>query len=152
MDERVREHARILVDWSTEIEEGENVVVTASPEAHELVVALYEEIGKRGANPVTLYLSDEASRAHILNYDGEFQAPEHQKALFEETDAIIRIRSDPNLMEMSDVPGDVLAERSRAMEPVREEMLSKRWCLTQHPTKSYAQNAEMSLAEYKDFI
>ncbi|MDY6779390.1 MAG: aminopeptidase, partial [Halobacteria archaeon] len=152
MDERVREHARVLVDWSTDVSENENVVITASHEAHDLVVALHEEIGRRGANPITLYSSDEASRAYLLNHEGDFVEPTHQKALYEESDAMIRIRSDPNLRSLSDVPGDTLAERSRAVEPVREVMLSKRWCLTQHPTNAHAQNAGMSLAEYEDFV
>lgn len=152
MDERIREHARILVDWSTDVGEDDQVVVTASPEAHELVVALHREIAERGAEPVTLYSSDEANRAFLLNYEGEFDVPEHKLALYQESDALIRVRSDPNQMAMGDVPGDLLAERSRAVEPVREEMLGKRWCLTQHPTNSHAQLAGMSLAEYRDFV
>jgi len=152
MDERVREHARILVDWCTDLEEDEDVVVSASPEAHELVVALHEEIGERGANPMTLYSSDEASRAYLKAHDGDFSLPEHTLALYEECDAVIHVRSDPNVSEMNDVPGETLAERSRVTKPILEERLSKRWCLTQHPTKAHAQNAGMSLAEYEDFV
>ncbi len=152
MDPRVEEHAEILVDWSTDIESGENVVITASPEAHDLVIALHEEVAKRGAEPVALYSSDEASRAFVLNYKGEFEAPSHMLSLVEESDVLIRVRSDPNLMAMGDVPGDLLARRSRAMKPIQEEMLSKRWVLTQQPTNAHAQMAEMPLETYKDFV
>lgn len=152
MDERVRKHAEVLVDWSTDIQDGDQVVITANPEAHDLIVALHEEVGKRGGEPITLYSSDEANRAFLLNHDGEFGLPEHQHALYRESDALIRIRSGSNQMELSDVSGDLLAERSRAVEPVREEMLEKRWCLTQHPTNSHAQLAGMSLSRYRDFV
>ncbi|MEF8834876.1 MAG: aminopeptidase [Candidatus Thermoplasmatota archaeon] len=152
MDERIKEHAEILVEWSTEVEEGDNVVISAGEEAKELVVALQEEIAKKGANPITLYSSSEASRAYLKNFDGEFETPEHVLALMEESDVIIGISSDPNLRAMNDVPGDLLAEYSRARQPIKEEQMSKRWCGTQHPTNAQAQMAEMSLEEYKDFV
>jgi len=152
MDERIQEHAEILVDWCTDISEGDDVVVTASPEAHELVVALHDEIGDRGGNPLTLYSSDEASRAYMKTHDGEFTLPEHSLGMYEEADAAIHVRSDPNTSAMSDVDGDKLAERSRVTKPIQEERLSKRWCLTQHPTNAHAQNAGMSLSEYRDFV
>ncbi len=152
MDPRVREHAEIICDWSIELEEDEDVVVTASPDAHELVVALNEEIGKRGGNVVTLYSSDEAGRAYLRAHDGEFTLPEHLLALYEEADAAVHVRSDSNVNEMSDVDGETLAERSRVTKPITEERLSKKWCLTQHPTRSFAQNAEMSTEAYRDFV
>jgi len=152
MDERVQEHARILVDWCTDIDEGDDVVVSASADAHELVVALHEEIGARGGNPLALYSSDEASRAYMKSHDGEFTLPDHSLAVYEEADAAIHVRSDPNLSAMSDVDGDKLAERSRVTKPIQEERLSTRWCLTQHPTNAHAQEAGVSLDEYRDFV
>jgi aminopeptidase len=72
--------------------------------------------------------------------------------MYEEADAVIGIRSDPNTSAMSDVEGKKLAERSRVTKPIQEERLSTRWCLTQHPTNAHAQNAGMSLDEYRDFV
>ena len=152
MDERIRKHAEILCDWSTEIEDGDNVIISGSREAQELIVALHEEIAKRGAKPITLYSSDEAKRAYLKNFEGEFETPEHILALMEKADVIIGIKSDPNLSAMSDVPGDVLANYSKAREPIQEEQLSMRWCGTQHPTEAQAQMAGMSLEEYKNFV
>ncbi|MDY6764409.1 MAG: aminopeptidase [Halobacteria archaeon] len=152
MDQRVKEHAKILVDWSTGVSEGENVLIKATEDAHDLVIALHEEIGKRGAKPVTLFSSNEASRAYLLNHEGEFETPDHELALYENSDVAIHISSDTNLMAMSDVPGDVASNHSKARNPVREVRLSKRWCKTQHPTNAFAQNAGMSLSEYRDFV
>jgi aminopeptidase len=36
MDPRIEEHARILVEWSTEVKKGDMVGISASPDAHEL--------------------------------------------------------------------------------------------------------------------
>ncbi len=152
MDDRIREHAKILVNWSTEIEEGDNVIISASEEAKELVTALHEEIGKKGANPITLYSVDEAKRAYLKNYDKEFETPEHTLALMKKADALIGISSEPNLMAMNDVSGEKMARYSKARKPIQEQQLSKRWCGTQHPTNAQAQMANMSLEEYKDFV
>jgi len=152
MDERIRKHAEILVEWSTKIEEGDNVIISAGEEAKELVIALQKEIAKKGANPITLYSSGEASRAYLKNFEGEFETPEHVLALMEKSDVIIGISCDQNLKAMSDVPGKTLAEYSKARRPIQEEQLSMRWCGTQHPTNAQAQLAGMSLEEYQDFV
>ena len=152
MDARIEEHAQILLDWSTEVHSGDDVVIAAGSEAHDLIVALHRELGARGANPTTLYTSGEASRAHLRAHDEEFTLPEHTLALYEACDVAIHVRSDPNLAALNDVPGERLAERSRVHKPITEERLSKRWCLTQHPTNAHAQAADLSLAAYRDFV
>ena len=152
MDPRIEEHASILLDWSTDVQRGDDVVIAAGPDAHELVVALHRELGTRGANPTTLYSSGEASRAHLRAHDDEFTLPEHTLALYEACDVAIHVRSDPNLAALNDVPGTRLAERSRVHKPIIEERLSKRWCLTQHPTNAHAQAADLSLGAYRDFV
>jgi len=152
MDERIEEHARILVEWSTKIKEGDNVVIRASEEAKELVIALKKEVAKKGGKPITIYSSNEANRAYFKNFEGEFETPEHVLAMMEETDVLIGIGSDPNLRAMNDVSGKKLAEYSKAHRPIQEVQLSKRWCGTQHPTNAQAQLAGMSLDEYKDFV
>ena len=152
MDARIEEHAQILLDWSTEVHSGDDVVIAAGSEAHNLIVALHRELGVRGANPTTLYTSGEASRAHLRAHDEEFTLPEHTLALYEACDVAIHVRSDPNLAALNDVPGERLAERSRVHKPITEERLSKRWCLTQHPTNAHAQAADLPLAAYRDFV
>ena len=152
MDRRIIEHAKILVNWSTEIKEKDNVVISASEESKDLVIALNKEIAKKGANPVTLFSSNETRRAYLKNFEYEFECPDHTLSLMKESDVVIGINSDPNLMAMNDVSSEKLNKYSKARKPIQEEQLSKRWCITQHPTNSQAQMAEMSLEEYKDFV
>ena len=42
MDDRIREHARTLVDWSARIEAGDDVVLSVSEGAHDLAVEFME--------------------------------------------------------------------------------------------------------------
>ncbi|KPN32268.1 thermophilic metalloprotease (M29) [Halolamina pelagica] len=105
MDDRIREHARTLVDWSARIEAGDDVVLSVSEGAHDLAVAVAEELGKRDANVVTLYDADEVDRAHTLAHSGEFdESPEFERALYEHADAMLRLGGGRNTTASADVP------------------------------------------------
>ena len=52
MDERVREHAAVLVDWSARVEAGDDVVVSVAEDAHDLGVAVVEARGLDPRAPV----------------------------------------------------------------------------------------------------
>ncbi|KXB07169.1 hypothetical protein AKJ51_01885 [candidate division MSBL1 archaeon SCGC-AAA382A20] len=152
MDSRIREHAKVLADWSTEIGKDDNILIRTSDSAQELVIALYEEIAKREAKPLTVFSDNESMRAYLKNYEGELDTPEHFLASTKKSDVVISISSDPNLMAMNDVHGRKIADLHRAWKPIQEERMAKRWCVTQHPTNAQAQMADMSLEEYKDFV
>ncbi|ADQ68487.1 leucyl aminopeptidase (aminopeptidase t) [Halogeometricum borinquense DSM 11551] len=152
MDPRIREHAQIIADHSADISDGDNVVINAPAAAEELVVALHEECAERGANPVYMNNSSRASRAFLRNHDGEFETPDHLLAMYEEMDAYIAVRGDVNASETADVDPETNAAHRRAMQPVLEERLSKKWCLTQFPTAGNAQLAGMSTEGYENFV
>jgi len=153
MDPRIREHARILVDHSASIEPGDNVLVTAPPVAEDLAVALYEELGKRDANPMRMGGGSRATRAFLKAADPEaFELPKHTLAAVSEADAAIRVRADRNTNEQGDVEPEVNTAFQKVRQPISEEMMDKRWVLTQHPAPGNAQDAEMSTAEYADFV
>ena len=151
MDPRVREHAEIIVDHSTGIEAGDDVVIQMPSEAENLAVALHELCGDRGANPVYLNYSERADRAFQRSSD-DFELPEHRLALYEETDVFVIARGGTNVTEKSDVDPETTADYNRAMEPVKTERLSKIWCLTQYPTSGHAQLAGMSTEAYENFV
>jgi aminopeptidase len=153
MDPRIREHARILVDHSAAIESGDNVLVSAPPVAEDLAVAIYEELGKRDANPMSMGGNARASRAFLRAADPEaFELPEHMLAAVEAADATIRVRADRNTNEQGDVDPDVNTAFQKVREPITEEMMDLRWVLTQYPAPGNAQDAEMSTAAYEDFV
>ncbi len=152
MDPRIREHAEIIIDHSVDLQPGDDVVVRAPPAAEDLVVALHELIGEVGANPHAVMASDRASRAYLRAHDGDFETPDHELALVEESDAFIAIRANDNVTETSDVDPQTNAARSQAHQPILDERLSKRWCLTQFPAPANAQLAELSTEAYEEFV
>jgi aminopeptidase len=154
MDPRIREHASIVVDHSIDCEAGDEVVIDAHPEAEDLVVALVEAIADAGAHPLVIRerTGKRFRRAYLRNFDGEFEAPEHVKALYEAMDAYIAIKGSDNETQLGDVDTGTQAAYERAYEPVKETRLHKTWNLTLFPAPANAQQAEMATEEYENFV
>ncbi|WP_336035393.1 aminopeptidase [Halobacterium yunchengense] len=152
MDPRIEAHAEILVDWSARVEAGDDVVVSVGPDAHELAVAVAGALGERGANVHATYASGELGRAYQLAHDGDFdEDPDHELALYERADAVLFLDGGRNTSEGSDVPPETREAYSKARQGVREARLDTDWVKTVHPTRSLAQQANMSYAEYQEF-
>jgi aminopeptidase len=152
MDPRIEDHAEVLVDWSARIEDGDNVVLAVGPDAHELAVAVAEKVGERGANLETTYASGEVGRAYLLAHEDDFdEDPDHQLALYENADVVLSIGGGRNSSATADVPADIKAARSKAHEGIQEARMDTDWVSTVHPTRSLAQQANMSYEEYQDF-
>ncbi|MCQ4332193.1 aminopeptidase [Natronomonas sp. F2-12] len=152
MDERVREHAAVLVEWSARVDPGDDVVVDVAEGAHELGVAVAERLGEIGANVVTTYGSGEISRAYLSARDGEFDLGGHELALFENADVYLRLGGGRNTAATADVESDTRQAYSNARREVREARLDTDWVSTVHPTRSLAQQAGMAYEEYQSFV
>ncbi|WP_135305704.1 aminopeptidase [Haloarcula amylovorans] len=153
MDDRVREHARTLVDWSARIEAGDDVVVQVEEGAHDLGVAVAEALGERGANLLSTYRSDELTRAYLRAHDGEFEAnPDYELALYERADSVLILSGTNNTAGTADVSGERRTAHSKARQAIREARLDTDWVSTQHPTRAMAQQAGMAYEAYQDFV
>jgi len=153
MDPRIHDHAEVVVDHSTSIEPGDNVTIRAPPAAEDLVVALFEKLGERGANPLLSSQNARAHRAFMRASDpDEFELPAHAMAAMEAADVAIGIRASSNTHETGDVPPEKTAAFGKVMKPISDEMMDKRWCGTQFPAPANAQDAEMSTEAYEEFV
>jgi aminopeptidase len=153
MDDRVHEHAEVLVDWSARVEEGDDVVVMVDEGAHDLAVAVGEKLGERNANLLTLYRSDEIMRAYLRTHDGNFgENPEPELAMYENADAVLVLRGSRNTMGKADVPGERKQAYDKARALIRETRLETDWISTLHPTRAHAQQAGMAYEEYRNFV
>ena len=153
MDPRIHDHAAVIVDHSTSIEAGDNVSITAPPAAEDLVVALYEKLGERGANPSVTMSSSRAMRAFMRASDpDDFELPAQSMAAVEAADVAIQIRASTNTHETGDVAPEKNAAYGAVMKPLGDEVMDKRWCGTQFPTDGNAQDAEMSTEAYEEFV
>jgi aminopeptidase len=153
MDPRVREHAETLVEHCTGVERGDNVRVRGPPAAEDLVVAVAELCGERGAVVSTSLTSARADRAYRRAVAEEDVAlNEMVEAMYEQTDVNISIRAATNVNETSDVPPETTAAMGRANKPIQSLVMDTRWVGTQHPAPGNAQKAEMSTEGYAEFV
>jgi len=153
MDDRVHEHAAVLVDWSARVESGDDVVVRVGERAHELGVAVAGALGERDANMLACYDSPELERAYLRAHSGDFTPdPDFELALYERADSVLSLRGTRNTSEQAEIPGDREQAYSRARQRIREARLATDWVSTVHPTRAMAQQAGMSYAAYRDFV
>lgn len=153
-DTRINRLARLLVRYCTEAKKGDHVAINCTPTAQPLVEAVYEETLKAGAIPVVRMSPDSLNEIfykHAMPHHLSTLSP-FTMAYAKMMDCFINIYSDENTKALSNVDPARQAARSKAMQPAGDIITDKRWTITLFPTNSYAQEAEMSLAEFEDFV
>ena len=153
-DDRLEKLARVLVDYSVEAREGDQVAVFGEVGAEPLIKALYTRLLQVGAVPVLqvqLPGIQELFFEHAVDVHYK-TIPTIRRFVAEEADAEIGIKAPSNtrsLAEVEPAKQRVLAELNR---PLSETMLEKnRWVLTLFPTEALAQEANMGLVAYEEF-
>lgn len=155
MDKRTKQLAELLVTYSVKAKPGETVLIRGNDLAKPLVIALYREVIRAGAHPrLTIGFDEtaeifyrEAGRDQLLKFPviAEFEA--------KNIDCLISIISPSNLKALSSVEPSRMIARAKVLKPINEWTMSKvRWSLVNYPTPALAQEAEMSLPEYEDFL
>lgn len=153
-DLRVIRLAQVLVRYSVAARPKEVFAVDATVEAEPLVLAVYEELLKAGAYPLVRMSprgAGEVFFTHAKKHHLDEIAP-YQRMLVRHLHGSIYIDSSPNTRSLSGVDPQKQARVSKTTKPLREIMMKKKWCLTLYPTQAYAQDAEMSLADFEDFV
>src|SRR3989337_944597 len=69
------------------------------------------------------------------------------------TDVYISLVALLNVKELSDIDPARISARVKALKPLTDWRVEKtRWVVFVYPTEAYAQEAEMSLREFEDFV
>jgi aminopeptidase len=158
-DPRTEALARILVDYSSAVGEGDVCVIEAETAAEALALAVYEQVLSAGGLPIVNLAMEGQAPAfyrHASDAQLDWVSPTARWAA-DEADVRIRIMGETNTRELSSVDPGRQARRQRATKGLMEQIMERtaagefRWSLTLFPTQAYAAEAEMSLAEYEDF-
>lgn len=153
MDSKVTKHAELIIDYSTRIKEGDNVLIQLTDTGMDLAQELYRLGAGRGANLLIMVTPTEVTRQYYeINEAYLNNFPKHLYEVIKNSDVIITIRGNNNLKALSNVKPEKITIRASTLREIRELRLGKRWCLTQVPNSAFAQEAEMSMGEYEDFF
>lgn len=159
-DPRLDKLAQVLVRYSTDVRAGDLVAISAEPGAMPLIEAVFAECVRAGANPFWTPTSEtltEALLAHGTDDQVRFASPilQHQ---VQTVDVRIAIWAQQNTRFMGRIDPARAALLQQARRPFLKTFMERaatrqlRWCGTQFPTHAAAQDAEMSLSQYEDFV
>ena len=156
VDPRVKKQAEILVNYSLKFKKGESCVVIGDFAAKPLMHILYGMLLKKGARSVRLHWdSYELDELYFKN-TSEAQVriyPESDDYEMKKTDCYIRIGSSTNTRGLSGIDAERIALRRKVTRPITDYRVEHtRWVVTRFPTDAQAQEADMSLSEYEDFV
>jgi aminopeptidase len=159
-DPRVERLGSLIVEYSLALKEGQVVRIDTLEVGAPLALACYRAALQAGAHPYT-NVGLPGLGEELLHRGSEEQVTYISPIQWEEIeqiDALVTIWSEVNTRSLSRVDPDRHAQHiaaNRKLSNRRWERISKgemSWCGTLFPTNGHAQEAEMSLAEYEDFV
>jgi aminopeptidase len=159
-DPRVAKLADLLVNYSLELPPGKQVRIDGGTVAAPLVRELYRYALRAGAHPrtrvdvegidaITLAEASEEQLTYISELDRQD---------VEQLDAFITIWADRNTRALSQADPRRVSRRIGSRRELINRLWARidagqaKWVGTRFPTEAHAQDAEMSLPEYEDFV
>ena len=159
-DPRVERLAELVAGYSLGVGSGQVMRINGEDSALPLATALFRAALRRGAHP---YLNVSPSGLDEIlfaeaNEEQLAYIPESERVQTEQVDAWATIWSSSNTRALTRVDPD----RRRIHLSAHYRMVNRRWqrissgelalCGTLFPTHAHAQDAEMPLAQYEDFV
>ena len=159
-DPRVEKLAEVLVDYSVDVQPGDKVLINGDAAAAPLLQAIYVKVLQAGGHPFVLpSLPGFEALFYEHASDEQLQhVPEPFKLLTETYDVDIHVRASENTKALSNVDPAKMVLHNQAQTELMKTFMQRsaaeelRWVGTLFPTNAYAQDAEMSLSEYEDFV
>lgn len=155
-DAREKQLADLLVNYSTDVREGENVLIEAIDIPNSFVQLLIKAVRARKANPFVTLKSNAVQRALIrsgseeqIAFSGDYEA-----FRMKNMQAYIGVRGSMNISELSDVAAaDLKRYQTLWSEKVhtRIRVPKTKWVVLRWPTPSMAQQAGMSTEAFEEF-
>ena len=152
-DPRYTKLARLLVDYSTALKKGDNVLLDLIDVPDEFSVELMRAARKVGATPLVEIRHSRVTREVVRNTNEKHAALVRDVEMFrmKRMQAYIAVRGSANVSENSDVNSGLMAMYSKTLRPVQDYRVNKtRWCVLRWPTPSMAQAAGMSTEAFEN--
>lgn len=160
IDPRAARLADLLINYSLELRPGQLVRIDGGTVAAPLITELYRSAVRAGANAHTRVVVEDTEVIEVQE-GGDDQltfVSEIERFEVEHVDAVITIWADRNTRALSLADPDRVSRRIASRRELtnryweRIDAGTARWVGTRFPTHAHAQDAEMSLEEYEDFV
>jgi aminopeptidase len=159
-DPRIEKLADLITGYSLDLREGQVYRIDGEEIAIPLAVALYRAALRRGALPYTKIVPSGLDEIELREASEEQLAhiPELERIASDRLDAWTSLWGTVNTRSLTRAD----TERRRLQLSTHYRMVNRRWeristgelawCGTLYPTQGHAQDAEMSLADFEDFV
>jgi aminopeptidase len=159
-DPRFEKMAKVLTHYSLELKKGDLFRIDGGYLTEPLIKAVYKEALLLGADPYTMISLEGISEILYKNATEEQLkfVSEIDRISYEKLNANLTLWGDWNTKYLSNVDSKKVATFlgarrdlfNRRLERIAKHELS--WCGTLYPTQANAQDAEMSLPDFEDFV
>lgn len=164
-DPRVSKFSNVLVQHSARVVPGDRILLEGTTAAEPLLRELYIQILEKGGNPHLMvalpgtmpFSQDEMYLTYAKDTQLDF-VPTFYKMAYDQFEGRIRIHSATNTKGTSNIDPAKIQRRGKATSVITESQFRRgaegafKWVTTLYPTEAYAQDANMSLKEYEDFV
>jgi len=159
-EQRRQRLARLLVNYSTAVEPVDWVGILGDFNCLPILRDIFAAVVEAGGRP-SLFIDDEAMQRYFLRHASAEQIAwvDPSLKLYTETaDVYIRVRAPENTRAMTHISAERMRQQRAAQSPILQARLERaargefRWVGTLYPTQAGAQEANMSLEEYEDFV
>lgn len=159
-DIRLERLAELLVHYSTEVKPGDWVGIFGDAITLPALRAVHRAVLNAGGRPA-LYISDEEMTRDFIRMATDEQINWLDPSMtryYEDADVYIHIGGTRNTRAMTNIAGKRVQQVRSARRSWLDTRLQRaavgdfRWVGTWYPTEASAQEANMSLPEYEDFV
>jgi aminopeptidase len=163
-DPRIDKLADVLVRYSTRVKKGDVVTITGEPSAAPICNAVYAAVLRAGGHPFVYPRSEDLNELMLTHASDEQLTHTNPilKHIYDTVDVQISFWAEQNTKYLSRFDPRRVALMQQGRKPLmltfmRREVLGDkpgglRWVGTQYPTNAAAQDAEMSLTQYSEFV
>jgi aminopeptidase len=160
IDPRAKKLADVLVNYSTRVRPGDWVVIQGDLLTAPMLQEVYRMVLRAGGHPNTMFGS--TAMAEIFykeaNDDQLQWLSPLQRMVYGEADVLISLGGTSNTRNLANVDPARISRAQGARREIMQTFMQRsaagelRWVGSQFPTSANAQEADMSLSEYEDFV
>lgn len=159
-DIRLQRMARVLVNYSLGVKQGDRLAINAEPSAIPLVREVVREALRAGAFPEP-FIGVPGMQEIVLKEGSDEQLAyirPAQRMIVEEYETWLNILSSENTKDLDGVDPERMAFWQRAKREINQTYLQRsadgslHWNICLFPTNAYAQDTSMSLSDFEEFV